>query len=259
MKKTIISISIHLIISLFLFSSCSLENHPKTDNERVSELLLEYAKKNVPDYNSFEIVELSNLDSAYTEIFKEDFIHQRAILYNEIINNIKSSQNEIRKLDNYISDIQSKIDDCWSDYGLKCSIVIGKTMNGWNRYWTQETSEGRAYVSNILNTIGKLGEKGGKAQAKKKEEEKRLKESIKQKRTIENEIKTYSTNWEKQYIGKSVQAKCRLKNEEGNMCILVYDVLCNDSLSNIISVIDTIERHSFNEIEKFIIHCNEQQ
>jgi len=88
-----------------------------------------------------------------------------------------------------------------------------------------------------------------------KQEENRYRGLLQQEQAIKDEVKVFCSNWKKQYIGKSIQMKCRLKNNEGNMDIEVYDVLCNDSLSSIINVADTTERHSFDDVKKFILHC----
>lgn len=251
------------LLTVVIIWSCSIGNSDlsgnssKTDNEKITDLIMDYAKMNIPDYNSFEIIELLDWDTAYSEIHKDVYIHDLVLEYNKILFDIEELQNDIQRLDNYISDIESDIDNIWNEYYEKISIVVGRSSDGWSISWGS-TSAGQAYIRKVFRIVGELNEAISKVQVKRKQEDKCLKELITQKKTVEDEIKIFSTNWEKQYIGKSAQVKCRFKNEEGNMNIEVYDVLCNDSLSRIISVVDTIERHSFDDVKQFIIHCQEE-
>lgn len=250
------------LLAVVVIGGCSIGNSAqsgnssKTDNDKFAELIKDYAKMNIPDYNSFEIIEILDWDSAYSEIHRDKYIRNSVSAYNKILFDIEELQYNIQRLDNYISDINSDEDDIWNEWTEKTEIVVGRSFDGWSIYWGS-TSEGKAYTRKVSRMIEKLNEAKSNAQAKKNQEDKHLKELLKQKQTIEDEIKTFSANWEKQYLGKSAQVKCRFKNEEGNMNIEIYDVLCNDSLSRIISIVDTIERHSFDEVKQFIIHCQE--
>lgn len=246
---------IFVLIILFVYSCSS--NTIKTDKDKITELIMEYAKNNVPDYESFEIIEMSEWDSTYTEISKESIIHNHAQSYNEVISQIEASQNEIQRINNYLIEVDSHIEQATLNLEkifYHAGDVVGYSSRGSKIKWI-ETMEGMRTFERANNEIEKLKRYKSDAQSMKQKEENHLRGLIGQEQTIKDEVKIFCSNWEKQYIGKSIQMKCRLKNNEGNMNIEVYDVLCNDSLSNIISIADTTERHSFDNVKNFILHC----
>lgn len=244
------------ISTMSFFGSCST-NTVKTDKDKITELVMEYAKNNVPDYESFEIIEMSEWDSTYTEISKENMIHNHAQAYKEVISQIEASQNEIQRINNYLMEVDSHIEQ--ANLNLEkiiyhASDIVGYSSRGSKIKWI-DTMEGMRTFERANNEIEKLKGYKSDAQAMKQKEENHLRELIGQEQTIKDKVKIFCSNWEKQYIGKSIQMKCRLKNNEGNMNIEVYDVLCNDSLSNIISIADTTQRHTFDNMKDFIMYC----
>ena len=248
--------SLILAMVVLSFYSCST-NTERTDKDKITELIMEYAKNNVADFESFEIIELSDWDSTYTEISKEKIIHNHVQSYNDVISNIEKSQNEIQRINNYLIEVDSYIEQALENR-LNIMMTMGNEVYGYDKYGNPKrgvTLRGLNSLERANQEVDKLEQYKSDAQTMKKEEENRLRRLIQQKQSIKDEIKIYCSNWEKQYIGKSIQMKCRFKNEEGNMHIGVYDVLCNDSLSNIINVADTTERHAFDNVKNFILHC----
>lgn len=244
------------ISTMSFFGSCST-NTVKTDKDKITELVMEYAKNNVPDYESFEIIEMSEWDSTYTEISKENMIHNHAQAYKEVISQIEVSQNEIQRINNYLMEVDSHIKQ--ANLNLEkiinhASDIVGYSSRGSKIKWI-DTMEGMRTFERANNEIEKLKGYKSDAQSMKQKEENHLRELIGQEQAIKDKVKIFCSNWEKQYIGKSIQMKCRLKNNEGNMNIEVYDVLCNDSLSNIISIADTTQRHTFDNMKDFIMYC----
>lgn len=248
-----------LATMLLVFSGCGDNNRPpKTDKDKITELIMEYVKNNIPDYESFEIIEISDWDSTYTEISKEKFIYNYSLSYDEVISNIKSSQNELQRINKYLLDIEPAIKEA-QRYLLEVlsnsNKVVGYGQTGVPQIWGN-TWEGINSFDRANEEINKLNKYKSDAQILKRQEDNRLRELIKQEQTIKDEIKIFCSNWEKQYLGKTTLLKCRFKNNEGNMNIGVYDVLFNDSLSNIISIADTTERHSSDNLKKFIFFCH---
>lgn len=244
------------ISTMSFFSSCST-NTVKTDKDKITELVMEYAKNNVPDYESFEIIEMSEWDSTYTEISKENMIHNHAQAYKEVISQIEVSQNEIQRINNYLREVDSHIEQAQMyllEVMSNSGKVVGYGTTGKPQIWGN-TWEGINSLKRATGEVEKMNQYKSDAQAMKRQEENRLKGLIGQEQTIKDKVKIFCSNWEKQYIGKSIQMKCRLKNNEGNMNIEVYDVLCNDSLSNIISIADTTQRHTFDNMKDFIMYC----
>lgn len=237
------------LIILFVYSCSS--NTIKNDKDKIKELIMEYAKNNVADFESFEIIELSDWDSTYTEISRENVIHDYVKSYGEVISNIEASQNEIQRINKYLVEVDEYIEQAKLNLEkifYRFGDVVGYTSIGSQIKWG-ETMEGIRTLERANEEIDKLNQYKSDAQTMRRQEENRLQGLIRKERTIKEEIKVFCSNWEKQYLGKSTQMKCRFKNEEGNMHIGVYDVLCNDSLSNIINVADTTERHTFDNVK----------
>lgn len=248
--------SVILILIMFSLYSCST-NTIKSDKERITELIMEYAKNNVADFGSFEIIEISDWDSTYTEITRENVIHGYVQSYGEVISNIEASQNEIQRINKYLVEIEGYIEQAKLNLEkifYRIGDVVGYSSIGSKIRWG-DTIEGMRTIERANQEVDKLDQYKSDALTMRTEEENRLRGLIQQKQAIKDEVKVFCSNWKKQYIGKSIQMKCRLKNNEGNMDIEVYDVLCNDSLSCIINVADTTERHSFDDVKKFILHC----
>jgi len=246
----------YLTFVILSFYGCST-NSERTDKEKITELIMEYAKNNIPDYESFEIIEMLDWDSTYTEISKEKIIHNHAQSYNDVISNIETSKNEIQRINNYLIEVDSYIDQALENR-LNVMMTMGNEVYGYDKYGNPKrgvTMRGLNSLKRANNEVAKLEKYKSEALTMRKQEENRYRGLLQQEQAIKDEVKVFCSNWKKQYIGKSIQMKCRLKNNEGNMDIEVYDVLCNDSLSSIINVADTTERHSFDDVKKFILHC----
>lgn len=248
--------SVILILIMFSLYSCST-NTIKSDKERITELIMEYAKNNVADFGSFEIIEISDWDSTYTEITRENVIHSYIQSYGEVISNIEASQNEIQRINKYLVEIEGHIEQAKLNLEkifYRIGDVVGYSSIGSKIRWG-DTIEGMRTIERANQEVDKLDQYKSDALTMRTEEENRYRGLLQQEQAIKDEVKVFCSNWKKQYIGKSIQMKCRLKNNEGNMDIEVYDVLCNDSLSNIINVADTTERHTFDNVKNFILHC----
>ncbi|MBQ8266108.1 MAG: hypothetical protein IJY95_05845 [Bacteroides sp.] len=249
--------SLMITVSIFIyFCSCTTDS-TKTDKEKITDLIMEYAKNNVADFESFEIIELSDWDSTYTEISRENVIHNYVKSYGEVISNIEASQNEIQRINKYLVEIDEYIEQAKLNLEkifYRIGDVVGYSSIGSKIRWG-DTIEGMNTIKRANQEVDKLNQYKSDALTLRKHEENRQRELIQQERAIKEEVKVFCSNWEKKYIGKSIQMKCRLKNNNGYMNIKIYDVLCNDSLSNIINVADTTERHSFDNVKNFILHC----
>lgn len=230
----------------------------KSDKEIISELILEYAKKNIPDYESFEIVELSEWDSVYTELYKDNAIRDYASSCNNILSNITSSKEKLQKINNYLEELKPFLKQAESN---ELSAFFGMNEHlGYNQYGGERrgvTMRGLNNYSRAKDELEKLKKYKSEAQTMKKQTEQQLKELIEQEKNIKDEVRMFCSNWEKQYLGKSTLLKCRFKNKEGNLDLGVYDVLCNDSLTKVISVTDTTERNRFVDLKGFISYCNQ--
>lgn len=229
----------------------------KTDKEIISDLIIEYAKKNIPDYESFEIVELSEWDSVYTELFKDNAIREYASSCEKIISNITASKEKLVKIDDYLEKLKPYLKQAESN---ELSAYFGMNEHlGYNQYGGERrgvTMRGLNNYNRAKDELEKLKKYKSEAQTMKKQTEQQLRELIEQENNIKEKVKMFCSNWEKQYLGKSTLLKCRFKNKEGNLELGVYDVLCNDSLTRVVSVTDTIERNRFIDLKGFISYCN---
>jgi hypothetical protein len=221
---------ISLLFSTTFFLNCT-QKPEKEDNEIIADLIMEYARKNVADFASFEIIEISQWDSVHTEMADDKKIVECVLAHESRMSDIEDIKETIQKCDEYVRNLEPLIVEAQNK-------VSNTTDTRSYEIAKRELHEVMAYEK----------------EAKKLKQEKEL--DIMEKQNFEIALKESGKKvfegWEKQHIGKKVELRFRYKNRRGRMDIGTCDVLCNDSLTEIISVKDTIERHSKDGIKILI-------
>lgn len=224
-----------------------------SEKEQVSFLIKEYAKQNVADYKSFEIIELSEIDSFFTKLLEQEELIGYMDKFKENITEIQKIKSEIERVNAYLKKMQPFLDDAKSQES-RAFLGLNEHL-GYNRYGGEKrgitlNSMGRyekaqRYLEDVKNKMGEA-----KSYLNELHTSLNLYKDINS--NICNNAITFCDTFKPQYIGKSVVLKCRYKDNDGSMKLGDYNVLVNDSLTSIINLSISNPNISTTEIEEFI-------
>ena len=96
-------------------------------------LIKEYAKENIADYKSFEIIELSEIDSLFTKLLEqEEELLGYMNKFEENITEMQKIRSEIERVNAYLKKMQPFLDDAKSQVSM---AFLGLNEHlGYNRY-----------------------------------------------------------------------------------------------------------------------------
>lgn len=238
-----------LLSGLGLIISCS----QPTEKELVENLIIQYAKENIADCESFEIVELSEIDSLFTKLLEQEELFGYMDKFKENITEIQKIKSEIERVNVYLKKMQPFLDDAKSQesmafFGLNEHLGYnryggekrGITLNSMSRY-----EKAQRYLEDVKNKMGEA-----KSYLNELYASLNLYKDLNS--NICNNTIVFCDTFKPRYIGKSVVLKCRYKDNDGNMKLENYNVLVNDSLTSIINLSISNPDISTTEIEDFI-------
>ena len=227
-----------------------------TLEERAAELINSAAYESVADFESFEIVRLSPLDSTFTKFENSpEVIRIQQACINEEQEAVRVI-GELNRVDKYLSETEPLLKQAkrresyalinlnqvlgYNSYGGK---IVGPTMNSSLNY------------SNACKDVKTL--KGYVAEAKtyKKKLLQQLEDTKEKRRAMYGQIKEMHKTFQREYIGQYAELNCRFKNMEKNFEIHSYDIIFNDSITGIISKTDTVSRAEGRERQQFVKAC----
>jgi len=244
-----------VIILAISFTSCLKK---VTNEDLVRNLINNYAKGNLADYQSFEIIEISNVDSLFTQLINQIEILQYADEYKNTQLNIQKAKEQLTKVNNYLNETRPYLEQAKDNAGMAAlrineflgydsygSKKIGPTLNSISNYNRAEREYKR--ISNYIKEAQKIH----------RDLTEQINDLYNNEAIIKDNVKRFCTDFNPTYIGKHVLLKCRLKNEQGDMQIGVYDIILNDSLTQIVSITDTIKRSINLDMHDFISFCHD--
>ncbi len=237
-----------IFLWMFLLS-CS----KPSEKEQVGFLIKEYAKENIADYKSFEIIELSEIDSLFTKLLEQEELLGYMDKFKENITEIQKIKSEIERVNTYLKKMQPFLDDAKSQES-RAFLGLNEHL-GYNRYGGEKRGV-------TLNSMGRY-EKAQRYLEDVKNKMDEAKSYLNELHTsldlykdlnsnICNNTITFCDTFKPQYIGKSGVLKCRYKDNDGSMKLGNYNVLVNDSLTSIINLSISNPDISTTEIEDFI-------
>lgn len=238
-----------LLSGLGLIISCS----QPTEKELVENLIIQYAKENIADCESFEIVELSEIDSLFTKLLEQEELFGYMDKFKENITEIQKIKSEIERVNVYLKKMQPFLDDAKSQESM---AFLGLNEHlGYNRYGGEKRGitlnsmsryeKAQRYLEDVKNKMGEA-----KSYLNELHASLNLYKDLNS--NICNNTIVFCDTFKPRYIGKSVVLKCRYKDNDGNMKLENYNVLVNDSLTSIINLSISNPDISTTEIEDFI-------
>ena len=95
-------------------------------------MIKEYAKENIADYKSFEIIELSEIDSLFTKLLEQEELLGYMDKFKENITEIQKIKSEIERVNTYLKKMQPFLDDAKSQES-RAFLGLNEHL-GYNRY-----------------------------------------------------------------------------------------------------------------------------
>lgn len=244
---------ITILIFVIILTGCTAP----TEKDIICSLLKEYMKERIADFESFEIIDLSNIDSVFTQLMKQDtlIVYANSFYDNqrkkdELAMDINGANARLEELKTYYEEARSQVDYAYLNlsqflrYDRNGNRVIGPTIQS---------------VEN-LNRAEKKLKRVVRAMDLERKHVTVLKNQIsalqKSDDLISRNVTQFSNSFRPIYLGKGGVLKCRYKDEHGNMQIKIFDILLNNDLDKVIKV---EEPSNTEDIEQFILDCRKEE
>lgn len=238
------------MVSLFLISLLLANCTEKTPQNKIKDLIVEHAKQNIPDFDSFEIVELSEPDSVFSNITENKKIMEYAVEFenalmriDELDIEIKNSYSKLKNMEDYERKAERQ------DKAISARLIFGRTSNSEQILLLSRLNEIGAEIGEIQSLIKGFKSRISQLKTMKNEIETKNNKII---REVDNMCKVFTP----QYLGLSANLKCRYKDRNGNMQLQDHHVLLSDSLTHIINITPFVtDSTNINELKAFIDVC----
>lgn len=242
--KSIFQALLAVTCFLILCISCA-----KSPEKKTAILLKEYAKANIADYESFEVMELDSVKEKFSDLYDEQILVEYLNMSLAYKDSIKNADSQIREIYDYI---------CECQYMLKRAKHVSAQAwaNQWNTYTTSK---------NLFSWVA-AEQASGAADDNVKELEQRISDAYSaqwtfvsmKERCIDSlyhliiNASDYIRDYKPKNLGQGTVAKCRFRGEDGNMRIVVYDVFLNDDITSITSINEQGVKTENNQVHEFV-------
>lgn len=237
------------ILTITIFS-CSLS----TEKDIAQNLVAKYVKENKPNYESFEIIELSEIDSVFTLLTEQESLKNFAKEFYDNKDKINNISNEIDNTISYLEELEPYYKEARSEVAY--AVMSLNQFLGYDQYGNQRigpTIQSHRNYSiakrNLNNVSNKMNE------ARKEVASMKMQLDVLQhiNDTIYQCAIDFCNKFKPIYLGKGAIFKCEYKDKNGYLQSNRLKVLFDNELTKIIKVEKKIVNDE--EVKQFISEC----
>ena len=220
-----------------------------SDQHKVEKLVNKYAKKNIADYKSFEIVTIDSIKDAYSDLVKENRIATLFDSYCRYYDSLTKLDTELNQINNYLNDAQRNLNQKQRKHrtGVNGFFSTGQSL------FALVLDPKYNYLDDLVDDIGVLKKNIGEAESYKAAINGMKNACLDSLWSICYQVDDYcKIHKSPQYLGKETIVKYRFKDENGVMKIASFDVIVDKRVSSIISIKETMEKERYDRIHDFV-------